>query len=44
VIEQDAWTVIDRGVQQRVKVLEMFSTMSTTPAGSSTTASSPVRW
>jgi uncharacterized circularly permuted ATP-grasp superfamily protein len=24
VIEQDAWTVIDRGVQQRVKVLEMF--------------------
>src|SRR6478672_10238583 len=24
VIEQDAWSVIDRGVQQRVKVLEMF--------------------
>ena len=24
VIEQDAWTVIDRGVQQRVKTLELF--------------------
>jgi uncharacterized circularly permuted ATP-grasp superfamily protein len=24
VIEQDAWSVIDQGVQQRVKVLEMF--------------------
>ncbi len=24
VIEQDAWSVIDRGVQQRVRVLEMF--------------------
>ena len=24
VIEQDAWSVIDHGVQQRVKVLEMF--------------------
>jgi uncharacterized circularly permuted ATP-grasp superfamily protein len=24
VIEQDDWTVVDRGVQQRVKVLEMF--------------------
>jgi uncharacterized circularly permuted ATP-grasp superfamily protein len=24
VIEQEAWSVIDRGVQQRVKVLEMF--------------------
>ncbi|MEP7092128.1 MAG: circularly permuted type 2 ATP-grasp protein, partial [Nocardioidaceae bacterium] len=24
VIEQDAWAVIDRGVQQRVRVLEMF--------------------
>ncbi len=24
VIEQDAWTVVDRGVQQRVKVLELF--------------------
>jgi uncharacterized circularly permuted ATP-grasp superfamily protein len=24
VIEQDAWSVIDRGVQQRVKVLKMF--------------------
>ncbi|MDQ1705610.1 MAG: hypothetical protein QOF18_1976 [Frankiaceae bacterium] len=24
VIEQDAWTAVDRGVQQRVKVLELF--------------------